>query len=49
MLLAFALSSVFLTSYIVNHALQGDTIFRNLSLPKSPFSLKLLHLQRRDW
>jgi putative membrane protein len=27
MLLAFALSSVFLISYIVNHALHGDTIF----------------------
>ena len=27
MLLAFALSSVFLVSYIVNHALHGDTIF----------------------
>jgi len=28
MLLAFAFSSVFLISYIVNHALHGDTIFR---------------------
>src|SRR6202451_4009808 len=27
MLLAFAFSSVFLVSYIVNHALHGDTIF----------------------
>jgi putative membrane protein len=27
MLLAFAFSSVFLISYIVNHALHGDTIF----------------------
>jgi putative membrane protein len=27
MLLAFALSSVFLVSYILNHALHGDTIF----------------------
>jgi putative membrane protein len=27
MLLAFAFSSVFLISYIVNHALRGDTIF----------------------
>jgi len=27
MLLAFAFSSVFLVSYIVNHALRGDTIF----------------------
>ena len=27
MLLAFALSAVFLVSYIVNHALHGDTIF----------------------
>ena len=27
MLLAFALSSLFLISYIVNHALHGDTIF----------------------
>jgi len=27
MLLAFALSSAFLVSYIVNHALHGDTIF----------------------
>src|SRR6202051_1941334 len=27
MLLAFAFSSVFLVSYIVNHALHGDTVF----------------------
>ena len=27
MLLAFAFSSAFLVSYIVNHALHGDTIF----------------------
>jgi putative membrane protein len=27
MLLAFAFSSIFLISYIVNHAMHGDTIF----------------------
>ena len=42
MLLAFAFSSVFLVSYIVNHALHGDTIFPgqarsgHCTLPFSP-------------
>jgi putative membrane protein len=38
MLLAFAFSSVFLVSYIVNHALHGDTIFPGHS------SLRTLYL-----
>jgi hypothetical protein len=39
MLLAFAFSSVFLISYIVNHALQGDTIFRGQLVPTKKFIL----------
>jgi putative membrane protein len=35
MLLAFAFSSVFLVSYIVNHALHGDTIFPGHGLVRS--------------
>ena len=32
MLLAFAFSSIFLVSYIVNHALHGDTIFPGVAV-----------------
>jgi putative membrane protein len=37
MLLAFVFSSVFLISYIVNHALHGDTIFPGLGLVRTVY------------
>ncbi len=35
MMIAFVFSSVFLVSYIVNHALHGDTIFPNVGVVKT--------------
>ena len=37
MMIAFVFSSLFLVSYIVNHALHGDTIFPNVGMVKTVY------------
>jgi putative membrane protein len=37
MMIAFVFSSLFLVSYIVNHALHGDTIFPNVGIVKTVY------------